>query len=172
MALTMYQASIPVFISMLGNLSSILDKGAAYADAKKIDQSVLVNARLAADMYPLSRQVQIATDMVKGCTARLAGLDVPSYDDNESTFADLQARIARTMAFVQSVTAEQINGTEERTVTLKIRGKEISFLGQPYLLYFVLPNLYFHVAMAYAILRHNGVEIGKMDFLGNSLPPE
>ncbi len=166
MALTMYQASIPVFVRMLGNLSSILDKGAAYAEAKKFDQSVLVNARLAADMYPLSRQVQIATDMVKGCAARLAGLEVPSYDDNETTFADLQARVARTMGFLQSVTAEQINGTEERTVTLKIRGKEISFLGQPYLLNFVLPNLYFHVTATYAILRHNGVELGKMDFLG------
>lgn len=170
MALTMYQASIPVFVRMLGNLSSILDKGEAYANAKNIDQSVLVNARLAPDMYPLSRQVQIATDMVKGCAARLAGVDVPSYDDNETTFADLQARVARTMAFLQSVTAEQINGTEERTVTLKIRGKEISFLGQPYLLNFVLPNLYFHVTSTYAILRHNGVDLGKMDFLGSPLP--
>lgn len=170
MSLDMYQASIPVFVRMLGNFSAILDKGAAHAKAKNIDESVLVNARLAPDMYPLSRQVQIATDMVKGCAARLAGLDVPSYEDNETTFAQLQERITKTMAFVQSVKAEHINGTEERTVTLKIRGKEVCFLGQPYLLNFVLPNLYFHVTVAYAILRHNGVEVGKMDYLGGYLP--
>lgn len=170
MSLDMYQASIPVFARMLGNLSAILEKGAAHATAKNIDPSVFINAHLAPDMYPLSRQVQIATDMVRGCAARLAGLDVPSYEDKEATFAELQDRITKTMAFVQSVKAEQINGSEERTVTLKIRSKEISFLGQPYLLNFVLPNLYFHVAIAYAILRHNGVEVGKMDYLGSYLP--
>jgi hypothetical protein len=167
MSLTMYQASIPVFIRMLGNLSSILDKAAAHAEAKKIDQAVLINARLAPDMYPLSRQIQIATDMVKGCAARLAGIEVPSYEDNETTFSDLQARIAKTVTFLQSVSAEQINGSEEREVTLKLRDREIHFLGQPYLLNFVLPNFYFHITVAYSILRHNGVEIGKMDFIGN-----
>jgi hypothetical protein len=151
---------------MLGNLSAILDKGSAHAAAKNIDQTVFINARLAPDMYPLSKQVQIATDMVKGCGARLAGLAVPSYEDNETTFAELQERITKTMVFLQSITAEQINGSEERTVTLKLRGKEICFLGQPYLLNFVLPNVYFHITTAYAILRHNGVEIGKLDFLG------
>lgn len=166
MSLNMYEASIPVFVHMLGNLSSILDKAAIYAETKNIDPAILVNARLAPDMYPLSRQVQIATDMVKGCAARLAGIDVPSYEDDEATFADLQARIAKTVAFLQSVSAEQINGSEGRTVTLKLRGREIQFLGQPYLLDFVLPNLYFHVTTTYAILRHNGVEIGKMDYLG------
>ena len=167
MSLTMYQASIPVLIRMLGNLSSILDKAAAHAEAKKIDPAVFINARLAPDMYPLNRQIQIATDMAKGCAARLAGIEVPSYEDNESTFPDLQARIAKTVAFLQSVSVEQINSSEERTVTLKLRDKEISFLGQPYLLNFVLPNFYFHITVAYAILRHNGLEIGKMDFVGN-----
>lgn len=166
MSLNIYEASIPIFVRMLGNLSSILDKAVIYAETKNIDPTILVNARLAPDMYPLSRQVQIATDMVKGCAARLAGIDVPSYEDNEATFADLQARIAKTVAFLQSVSAEQINGSEDRTVTLKLRGREIQFLGQPYLLDFVLPNLYFHVTTTYAILRHNGVEIGKMDYLG------
>jgi uncharacterized protein len=167
MSLDMYQASIPVFVRMLGNLSAILDKAAAHAEAKKIDPAVFINARLAPDMFPLSRQVQIATDMVKGCGARLAGLDVPSYEDSETTFAELQARIAKTAAFLQSVSADQINGSEGRKVTLKLRGKEVNFIGQPYLLDFVLPNLYFHITTTYAILRHNGVEIGKMDYLGS-----
>ncbi|MEQ1544355.1 DUF1993 family protein [Methyloglobulus sp.] len=167
MSLNMYQASIPVFIRMLGNLSAILDKALAHAEAKKIDPSIFFNARLTPDMYPLSRQVQIATDMVKGCAARLVGIDVPSYEDNEATIADLQMRIAKTVAFLQSVSAEQINGSEERKVTLKLRGKEVNFIGQPYLLDFVLPNLYFHITTTYAILRHNGVDIGKMDFLGS-----
>lgn len=166
MSITMYQASIPVFVRMLGNLSSILDKAGAHAETKNIDQAVFINARLAPDMYALSRQVQIATDMVKGCAARLAGVEVPSYEDNEITFADLQARIAKTVAFLQSVSDGQINGSEERTVTLKLRGKEVSFSGQPYLLNFVLPNFYFHITTTYAILRHNGVEIGKMDYIG------
>ena len=167
MSLTLYQASIPVFIRMLGNLSAILDKAAAHAEAKKIDPAVFINARLAPDMYPLSRQIQIATDVVKGCAARLAGIDVPSYEDNESTFPDLQARIAKTVAFLQSVSAEQVNGSEERTVTLTMHGKDTVFLGQPYLLNFVLPNFYFHITTAYAILRHNGLELGKKDFTGN-----
>lgn len=166
MALDMYQSSIPVFTRMLGNLSVILEKGEAHAKAKNIDEAIFISARLAPDMYPISRQVQIATDMVKGCAARLAGVEVPNYADTETTFAELQERIAKTMAFLQSFNAAQINGSEQRTVTLKLRGKEISFLGQPYLLYFVLPNLYFHVTTTYGILRHNGVELGKLDFLG------
>ncbi len=167
MSLNMYQASIPVFIRMLGNLSTILDKALAHAEAKKIDPAIFINARLTPDMFPLSRQVQIATDMVKGCAARLAGIEVPSYEDNETTFADLQARIAKTVTFLQSVSDGQINGSEERTVTLKLRDKEVNFIGQPYLLDFVLPNFYFHITATYAILRHNGVEIGKMDYLGS-----
>ncbi len=167
MPITMYQASTPVFIRMLDNLSSILDKAAAYAEAKKIDQTVLINARLAPDMYPLSRQIQIATDMVKGCAARLAGLEVPSYEDNETTFAELQARIAKTIAFLESVSAGQIDGSEGKMITVRTPSRELSFLGQPYLLHFVLPNFYFHITTAYAILRHNGLNIGKMDFVGS-----
>jgi hypothetical protein len=167
MSLSMYQASIPVFVRMFGNLSEILEKAAHYAEEKKIDPSVLVNARLAPDMYPLARQVQIATDMAKGCAARLAGLEVPVYEDNETTFAELQARIAKTLAFIQGIDAGRIEGSEERSVTLKLRGREVSFMGQVYLLHFVLPNFYFHITTAYAILRHNGLAIGKMDFIGN-----
>jgi hypothetical protein len=167
MSLTMYQASIPGFLRMLENLSAILDKAAAHAEAKKIDPAIFINARLAPDMFPLSRQVQIATDMVKGCAARLAGIEVPRYEDNESSFADLQARIAKTKTFLQSVSASQIDGSEERQITLKFGSRELSFLGQAYLLDFVLPNFHFHLTTAYAILRHNGVEIGKMDYVGN-----
>ena len=167
MSLTMYQASIPVFIRMLGNLSAILDKAAAHAEAKKIDAAIFINARLAPDMFPLSRQVQIATDMVKGCAARLSGIEVPRYEDNETTFAELQARIAKTKAFLQSVSASQIDGSEYRQITLKFGSREVSFLGQEYLLDFVLPNFHFHLTTTYAILRHNGVEIGKMDYIGN-----
>ncbi len=167
MSLTMYQASIPVFVRMLDNLSGILDKAAAHAEAKKIDPAIFVNARLAPDMFPLSRQVQIATDMVKGCAARLAGIEVPSYEDNESTFSELQARIAKTKAFIESVSASQVDGSEERKITLKFGSKELSFLGQAYLLDFVLPNFHFHLTTTYAILRHNGVEIGKKDYTGD-----
>jgi hypothetical protein len=166
MSLTMYQASIPSFVRMLDNLSVILDKAAAHAEAKKIDPAVFINARLAPDMFPLCRQVQIATDMVKGCAARLAGIEVPRYEDNETTFAELQARIDKTKAFLQSVSASQIDGSEERQITLKFGSRELSFLGQPYLLDFVLPNFHFHLSMTYAILRHNGVEIGKKDYIG------
>jgi uncharacterized protein len=167
MSLSMYQASIPNFIRMLGNLSSILNKAVNQIEAKKIDPSIFINARLAPDMYPLSRQIQIATDMAKGCAARLAGIEVPIYEDNEATFAELQLRIAKTIAFLQSINANQIDGSEEHKVTLKLRGNEMNFIGQPYLLNFVIPNFYFHITTAYAILRHNGIEIGKMDFVGN-----
>lgn len=166
MSLSMYQASIPVFIRMLGNLSAILEKAAAYAETKKIQPAVLINARLAPDMRPLSFQIQIASDMAKGCAARLAGIDVPSFPDTETTFPELQTRIAKTLTFLQSVSAAQIDGSEERNITLKTGGREMHFTGQAYLLSFVLPNFYFHVTTAYAILRHNGLEIGKQDFLG------
>ena len=166
MSLSMYQASIPVFIRGLGNLSAILAKAATHAEAKQIEPSVFINARLAPDMYPLSRQVQIASDVAKGCAARLAGIEVPSYEDNETTFPELQARIAKTVAFLQSVSPSQIDGSEQRPISLKLRGNEVSFLGQPYLLGFVLPNFYFHLTTTYAILRHNGLEIGKQDFIG------
>jgi len=166
MSLSMYQASIPVFIRLLGNLSAILDKAAAYAQEKKIEPSVLINARLAPDMFPLARQVQIATDGAKGCAARLAGIEIPSYADTESSFPELQERIAKTVAFLQSVSAAQVEGSEVRTISLKLRGEEVQFQGQPYLLYFVLPNFFFHITTAYNILRHNGLQIGKPDYLG------
>lgn len=167
MALSMYQASIPVFISKLNNLSAILKKGEAYALARKIEPEVLVNARLYPDMFPLSRQIQIATDVVKGCAARLAGTEVASFPDTEKTFPELQARIAKTVELLKAFTPQQIDGSQQRKVTLKLKGKDTSFLGQPYLLHFVLPNFYFHISMAYAILRHNGVDIGKADYLSD-----
>ena len=167
MPISMYQASIPVFVKQLNNLSAILKKAEEHAAAKKIEPEVFINARLAPDMFPLSRQIQIATDGVKGCAARLVGVEVPSYPDTEKTFPELQARIAKTIEFINTFSAKQIDGSEERKVTLKLRGQETVFLGQPYLLNFVLPNLYFHITTAYAILRHNGVDVGKKDFLGS-----
>ncbi|MGH8630958.1 MAG: DUF1993 domain-containing protein [Burkholderiales bacterium] len=164
---SMYRSSIPVFIRAFGNLSAILGKAAAHAEARKIDPSVLVNARLAPDMFPLSRQVQSASDTAKGCAARLAGIEVPRFEDTETTFAELQARIAKTVAFLQGVKAVQIDGSEDRTITLKLRGREVSFSAPDYLLTFALPNFFFHATTAYAILRHNGVEIGKTDYLGS-----
>lgn len=168
MSLSMYSASIPVLVRMLGNLSAILDKAAAHAEAKKIDPQVFLSARLAPDMFALTRQVQIAGDMAKGCAARLAGLEVPSYEDSETSFPELKERIAKTVAFMQSIRPEQLDGSDERTIVLKMRSGELTFNGHDYLLGFVLPNFYFHVTTAYDILRHNGVEIGKMDFLGGA----
>ncbi len=166
MSLSMYQASVPGFIRILQNLTAILAKAEAHATTKKIDLAVFVNARLAPDMLPLARQIQIATDAVKGCAARLAGVDVPSYADTETTFPELKERIAKTIAFLETFKPEQIDGSEDKVVTLKLGGKDTDFKGQPYLLHFVIPNFYFHVAMTYALLRHNGVDIGKMDYLG------
>ena len=166
MSLSMYQASIPVFVHALTNLSAILGKAEAYATAKKIEPSVLINARLYPDMFPLSRQIQIACDIAKGGVARLADVDVPSFADTETTFAELQERIKKTIAFIQGQTAKQIDGSEAKAINLKVGGNELKFEGQPYLLNFVIPNIFFHTSITYAILRHNGVEIGKMDFLG------
>jgi len=166
MSLSMYQASIPVFTRQLNNLSTILGLAAADAETRKIDPSVLLNARLAPDMFPLCRQVQIACDGVKGGAGLLAGIESPSHADDETSFAELQARIAKTLAFLQGISAAQIDGSEERTVTLSRRGKDTHFKGQAFLLDHVMPNFYFHVTTAYAILRHNGVAIGKRDFLG------
>ena len=167
MPLSMYQASLPVFIRALTNLSAILDKGAAFAEAKKIDPAILVNARLAADMFPLARQVQIATDVSKGAAARLAGVEVPSYEDKEATFPELKERIAKTIAFLKTLKPEQIDGTEEKPIQLKVGGQDLTFTGQNYLLHFAIPNVFFHETATYAILRENGVELGKRDFLGN-----
>ncbi|MDW7664132.1 MAG: DUF1993 family protein [Nitrosomonadaceae bacterium] len=166
MSLSMYQASIPVFIFMLENLSKILDKANVHAETKKIDSTIFVNGRLAPDMFPLSRQVQIATDIVKGCAARLAGIEVPRYEDNEISFSELQNRIIKTRVFIEGFSASQIDGSEARAITLKFGSKELSFLGQAYLLKFVLPNFFFHLTTVYAILRHSGVEVGKTDYTG------
>lgn len=167
MAISMYQASVPALIRTLENLKNILDKGAAYAETKKIEQSVLLQSRLYPDMFPLGRQVQIAADFAKGISARLAGQDVPKYDDSEATFAELKARIDKTIAFVKSLPVASIDGSEDREINITIRGNPVTFKGQPYLMHFGMPNFYFHVTAAYAILRHCGVEVGKTDYLGS-----
>ena len=164
--LSIYDATIPPLKRILTNLSAILKKAEAYADAKKIEHHVLLNARLFVDMYPLTRQVQIATDMSKGAAARLAGAEIPKYEDNETTFAELQARLAKTIVFLDSIKPEQLEGSETREITIALRNADLKFTGQDYLLKWVIPNVYFHVTTAYNILRHNGVELGKQDFLG------
>ena len=166
MSFTIYQASVPYLLRTLGALSKILDKAAAHCEARKIDPSVLVNYRLAADMHPLSRQIQIATDQVKGGLGRLAGVEIPSWADTETTFDQLQARIKKAQDFMATIKPEQIDGTEDKKIVLKIGPQEMPFRGQDFLINFSLPNFYFHVTTAFAILRHNGVEIGKRDFMG------
>ena len=163
----MYVSSVPPIIRSLTNLSSILEKAVVYAEAKNIDPSVLINARLYPDMFPLSRQVQIATDVAKGAISRLAGLEPPAYGDNETTFPELLARIDKTITLLESFKPEQIDGSEDKTILLPMHDRTITFKGLPYLLDFVLPNVYFHVTTTYAILRHNGLDIGKKNFLGN-----
>ncbi len=166
MTLSMYQASVPRLVAILENLSAILDKAQAHIDARKVDVAVLMGARLALDMYPFSKQVQIACDKARSVVARLAGMEVPRYGDYERTLADLQARIARTVAFVRSVPPERIDGTEDKEVVLPVAGHETRYTGLQLLLGHSMPNVYFHVTTAYNILRHNGVAIGKRDFLG------
>lgn len=167
MPISMYQASVPVFVHQLKALSACLDKAQAHCAAKKIDEGVMTGMRLAPDMFPLSRQVQIACDFAKGACARLAGVEIPAYDDTEKSFADLKSRIAKTIGYVQSLTAKQIDGAEEREMqSLKIGGNPVKIKGQPYLVHFALPNFFFHATAAYAILRNNGVELGKRDFMG------
>jgi len=163
---TMYDASIAPLIRALTNLSRILKKGEDYAKAKEIDPSILLNSRLFADMYPLVKQVQIATDMSKGAGARLSGLDIPKYEDNEETFDELQVRISKTINFLESIEASLLDGSESKQVTITIRNIDLNFTGQDYLLKWAIPNVYFHVTTAYNILRHNGVELGKSDYLG------
>jgi uncharacterized protein len=168
MSISMYQASVPPIIRTLTNLRAILEKAAAHAEARKIDPSVLVNARLYPNMYPLSRQVQIATDMAKGGASRLAGKEIPKYEDYESTFPELIARLEKTIALLEAFKPDEIDGSEEKAITLQLHDRTLTFKGQPYLLDYVLPNVYFHATTAYAILRHNGVEVGKKDFLGKA----
>lgn len=167
MSLSMYEASAPRFVGMLRNLDAILAKAQTHAVAKKIDPAVLIGARLFPDMLPMVKQVQIATDHAKGAVARLAGVEVPRFEDTEQNFEELRARIAKTIAFVESFTPEQMDGAEEREIALRVGGHDLTFKGLPYLLGFALPNFYFHVVTTYNILRHNGVEIGKSDYIGN-----
>ncbi|MDP1733677.1 MAG: DUF1993 domain-containing protein [Sulfuritalea sp.] len=166
MTISMYQASAPRLANMLRNLDAILAKAQAHATAKKIDPAVLLSARLFPDMLPMVKQVQIATDHAKGCVARLAGVEVPKFEDTEQSFEELRARIARIIAFVESFSATQIDGSEERDIALRAGGQDMSFKGLPYLLGYAMPNFYFHLVTAYNILRHNGVEIGKRDYIG------
>ena len=167
MTVSMHSVAVPVLKQMLGSLSTILGKATEFAAAKKIDPSVLLASRLAPDMFALTRQVQIATDMAKGGMARLAGIDAPKYEDDEATIEALQARLAKTIAFIESVPAASIDGTEDKAITLTLRSGDMHFTGEKYLLHWVLTNVIFHVTTAYDILRHNGMDIGKRDFLGS-----
>jgi len=162
----MYQASAPRFARILRNLSAILAKAQAHVEAKKLDAAALTGCRLFPDMFPLTRQVQIACDQAKGAVARLAGMEPPKHEDTEQSFADLQARVAKTLDFVESLKASQIDGSESREVVLKQRTGELRLKGLDYLFSHAYPNFYFHVTTAYNLLRHNGVEIGKKDFVG------
>jgi hypothetical protein len=166
MSMSMYQASVPAFLQTLNALSAILAKAAAFAAERKLDQAVLLGWRLAPDMFPLARQVQIATDQAKGCCARLAGVEVPKWPDDETTFEALRTRIAKTVDYVQTFAPDALDGSEDRAITLMAGGSELRFTGQQYLVSFVLPNFYFHATTTYAILRHCGLPIGKRDFLG------
>lgn len=166
MSISMHSASVPIFVRMLGNLKAWLDKAEAHAAAKKFDPAVYLAARLAPDMLPFTKQIQIACDAVKFGVARLAGLEAPKFADDEASIAELRARIDRTLEFIGSVPAAQIDGTEARDVVVPRREGSITMKGEAYLKHFVLPNFFFHVTTAYALLRHYGVELGKADFLG------
>lgn len=171
MSISMYQASAPVFIRMLSNLSAMLDKAQAHADAKKFDSANYLTARLAPDMLPFTKQVQIACDAAKGCMARLAGVEIPKHPDTETSLAELKARIAITIDYIKSFKPEQIDGTEGKEIVLKLGPKQdfiLNFNGLSFLQAFATGNLYFHVTTAYALLRHQGVDLGKQDFLGRA----
>ena len=166
MSISMYTASVPVYVQYLTALANVLKKAEEHCAAKKIEPTVLVSARLYPDMFALARQVQIATDHAKGSLARLAGVEIPSFADTETTFAELQARIAKTLDFVQSFKPEQIDGSDDKHIKLDIHGNVFEFSGADYLMRWALPNFFFHTTTAYAILRHSGVEVGKRDFMG------
>ena len=166
MSITMYDFSIPVLIRGLTNMSAVLDKGAAHAAAKKFDPSVLATSRLFPDMHPLVRQVQIACDTAKGAGARLAGIEVPKHEDTEVSFAELKARIAKTVDFLKTINAAQLKDVETRDIEIKFPNGSWKFTGLSYLTGFVLPNFYFHTSIVYALLRKAGVEVGKGDYLG------
>ena len=166
MKTSMYEASIPMFVLSLRNLKAILEKGIAHAEARKYDPNLLAATRLAPDMLPLTRQIQIASDAAKGAAARLAGVDPPKFEDNETTMADLLARIDKTIDYLQGFKAEQLEGSEDRTITIPTRLQTFTFPGLIFLRHWAIPNFFFHVTTAYNLLRHAGVEIGKADYLG------
>jgi hypothetical protein len=166
MPVSLYDVSIPIFTLSLNNLAAILDKAANHAEAKKVDPKALPAARLIVDMLPLSAQIQIACDTAKGAAARLAGVDVPKHEDTESTLPELKTRVAKTLEFIKSIKPEQLQGAETREIILQFPQNTLKFTGMNYLTNFVLPNFFFHLTMAYALLRKNGVELGKRDFLG------
>ena len=166
MTISMYQASAPRFVNILRNLSAILDKAEAHCTAKKIDPSALTTYRFYPDMFAFTRQVQIACDTAKGAVARLAGVEIPKHEDTEQTFAELKARIAKVIDFIESVSAAKVDGSEEKEIVMQMRSGERRFKGMQYLLGHAYPNFYFHVTTAYNILRHNGIEVGKADFIG------
>ena len=166
MTLSMYQSSAPVFVKMLGNLKGILEKAAAHAQAKKIDESAFLTARLFPDMLPFTSQIHIATDFARGTCARLAGAEPPSIESNEKSFAELISRVDRSIDYINTLKAGAIDGSEGRAIVRQVRGAPVKFTGQNYLLKYALPNFYFHMSMAYALLRQGGVELGKMDFIG------
>ncbi len=167
MTISMYQASAPRFVNMLANLSAILETAQAHVDAKKLDAAALTDSRLFPDMFPMKRQVQVACDTAKGAVARLAGVDVPKHDDSEQTLAELKSRIAKTIDFIKTIQPAQIDGTEDKDIALRLGGHSVKFTGLQYLLGFALPNFYFHVATAYDLLRHAGVELTKRDYIGS-----
>jgi hypothetical protein len=166
MNISMYQASAARFINILTNLSAILDKAQAHVEAKKLDPAALTEFRLFPDMFPMKRQVQVACDAAKGAVARLAGVEVPKHEDTEQTIPELKARIAKTIEFIKTIKPAQLDGTEDKNIHLKLGSREVDFNGTQYLLGHALPNFYFHVTTAYNILRHNGVELGKRDYIG------
>ena len=166
MKISMYAMSAESFLPMLKNLLKLLEKGATHAGAKKFDTGVLCASRLAPDMFPLTKQIQIATDHAKGASARLAGVESPKFEDNESTYADLQARVQKTIDFISTLKPESYEGSEDRDITISVPGKSWQMKGLPYLKSWALPNFYFHYITAYNLLRHNGVDVGKRDFLG------
>jgi uncharacterized protein len=166
MPLSLYDVSIPIFTLSLNNLSGILDKAASHAQAKNVDPKAIPQARLIVDMLPLSAQIQIACDTAKGASARLAGLEVPKHEDTETTLADLKARVAKTLDFIKTIQPAQLQGAEGREIVLKFPQGTLKFNGLNYLTNFAIPNFFFHVTMAYALLRKNGVDLGKQDFLG------
>jgi uncharacterized protein len=167
MAMTMYTASVPVCIRMLSNLGTFLDKAEAFCIAKKVEPSVLLAARLAPDMLPLSKQIHIACDASKFAVSRIIGIDAPKFEDNETSIPEFKERIAATITFLKTIKPEQLNGTEDKDVQVPIRGTPMTFKAEAYLKHFAMANMWFHVSTAYNILRHNGVELGKMDFLGS-----